>query len=279
MDLDQYRRDSHEIWERMAVSWERHHQWVWRVTRAVGEGMVANLDPQPGQTILELAAGTGETGFAAAERIGPDGKLISTDFAAPMVEAARRRADELGLGNVEFRTMDAEQMDLPDNSVDGVLCRFGYMLMADPAAALAETRRVLRDGGRLSFGVWGDALRNPWAAIAGAALVEHGHMPMPEPDAPGIFAMGDPGRIESLVSGASFGEPRIEDVAVEWTFEDFDGYWNFLLDLAGPIATVINGLEEDQRAQVRETMERNAESVRDGGGYVFPGVALIVAAS
>jgi hypothetical protein len=104
-------------------------------------------------------------------------------------------------------------------------------------------------------------------------------MPMPEPDAPGIFAMGDPGRIESLVSGASFGEPRIEDVAVEWTFEDFDGYWNFLLDLAGPIATVINGLEEDQRAQVRETMERNAESVRDGGGYVFPGVALIVAAS
>jgi ubiquinone/menaquinone biosynthesis C-methylase UbiE len=65
-----------------------------------------------------------------------------------MVEVARRRAEELGLANVEPRVLDAERMDLDDSSVDGIVCRFGYMLMADPAAALAESRRVLREGGR-----------------------------------------------------------------------------------------------------------------------------------
>ena len=71
-----------------------------------------------------------------------------------MVAAARRESERLGLANVEHREMDAERMDLDDDSVDGVLCRSGYMLMADPARALAETRRVLRDGGRLAQSVW-----------------------------------------------------------------------------------------------------------------------------
>jgi len=68
-----------------------------------------------------------------------------------MVAAARCESHRLGLANVEHREMDAERMDLEDDSVDGVLCRWGYMLMADPATALAETRRVLRAGGRLSL--------------------------------------------------------------------------------------------------------------------------------
>ena len=78
-----------------------------------------------------------------------------------MVDAARRRGAELGLENVDYRVLDAERMDLPDASVDGVLCRYGYMLMADPAAALAETRRVLKPGGRLSFAVVGAPEQQP----------------------------------------------------------------------------------------------------------------------
>ena len=81
---------------------------------AVGEWLVDALDPQPGETVLELAAGVGDTGFAAARRLGPEGRLITTDFSDQMVEAARRRADELGVSNAEFRTLDAERMDLDD---------------------------------------------------------------------------------------------------------------------------------------------------------------------
>src|SRR6266542_485203 len=158
----EYREVSYEIWEKMAPGWLRERDYMWDVSRAVGEWLVAKLEPKPGQTILELACGVGDTGFAAAGALGDDGRLIATDFSPRMLEAARTRAEELGLGNVEFRVMDAEKMDLGDDSVDGVLCRWGYMLMSDPAAAFAETRRVLRDGGRLCRSVWGPPERNLW---------------------------------------------------------------------------------------------------------------------
>jgi SAM-dependent methyltransferase len=258
----------------MARGWERSRQFMWDATRAVSVQMISALAPEPGDTILELAGGTGETGFAAAAVIGPEGRLISTDFSPEMVEAARRRAVELDLGNVDLRVMDAERIELPDASVDGVLCRWGYMLMADPGTALGETRRVLRDGKRLSFSVWGSPERNPWAAIPAAAMVSHGHMPPPEMGAPGIFAMAETGRIRELVTDAGFDDPEIEEVAVEYPYDDIDTYWHFIRELAGALAMVIETLSEDEREAVRETIRAEAEPFRTGDGYRLPGLAL-----
>src|SRR5215212_9497095 len=156
--------------------------------------MVRRLDPQPGDNILELAAGLGDTGFMAAPMVGETGRVIITDFAPEMVAAARRRAEEVGVENAEFRTLDAERMDLETDGVDGVLCRWAYMLMIDSATAFAETRRVLKPGGRLAFSVW--AAPNVTRGARGIrVLVELGHIPPPDPDAPGAFVMADPGRI------------------------------------------------------------------------------------
>ena len=145
------------------------------------EWLIGALGPQPGETLLELGAGTGETGFEASAILGEDGRLISTDFSPEMVEVARRRGSELGLRNVDHRVIDAERIELDSGSVDGVLCQSTYMLAADPAVALAETRRVLRPGGRLALSVWGAPERNPWASIGGMILIERGHMPPPSP--------------------------------------------------------------------------------------------------
>jgi cyclopropane fatty-acyl-phospholipid synthase-like methyltransferase len=81
---ENYRRASYEIWQAMAAGWDRERSWMWEAWRAVSEEMLKALGPEPGQTILELATGTGETGFAAARTIGPDGRLIFTDFAPEM---------------------------------------------------------------------------------------------------------------------------------------------------------------------------------------------------
>ena len=277
-DLDEYRRTSLDSWDRFSVNWEREHDYLWSKTGLLGERLVERLDPQPGDTVLELAAGNGDTGFLAAERIGSDGRLISTDFAPGMVEVARRAAEARRLGGIEFRVLDAERMDLDDGSVDGVLCRFGYMLMADPAAALAETRRVLRDGGRLSFAVWGGPERNGWAAVPGMTLVEKGVLPPPEPGSPGIFAMGDTDRIVELVTGAGFGEPRIEEVAIEWNYADPDEHWAKTLALAAPISDAYSSLDQAEQDQVREAVrERVSERLSaDPGG--LDGVALAVLA-
>jgi ubiquinone/menaquinone biosynthesis C-methylase UbiE len=279
VESEDYRSASYEVWQAMAAGWDRERSWMWEASRAVSEEMLRALGPRPGQTILELAAGTGETGFAAARAIAPDGRLISTDFAPEMVAAARRASERLGLANVEHREMDAERMDLDDDSVDGVLCRWGYMLMADPATALAETRRVLRDGGRLSLSVWGAAERNPWASLPAKALIGHTGAPPVNPTDPGIFAMADPERVRSLVQGAGFAEPRLDEVEVRWRFEDFDAYWRYITELAGGIAMVLQAMPEPDREAVRKLVERAAGDYRVDGGLELPGVALNASAA
>ena len=138
-------------------------------------------------------------------------------------------------------------MDLDDDSVDGVLCRWGYMLMSDRATALAETRRVLRDGGRLSLSVWGAAERNPWASLPAKALTEHTGAPPANPKDPGIYAMADPERVRSLVQDAGSAEPRLDEVGVRWRFEDCDAYWRYVTELAGGIAMVLQAMPETDR--------------------------------
>jgi SAM-dependent methyltransferase len=273
-ELDEYRRSSHDIWERMAPGWEERRDWVWEASRVVGEWMVDRLAPQPGQTLLELAAGAGDTGFAAIARLAGEGRLISTDFSPRMVKAAQRRAAELGLTNIEFRVMDAECMDLAEDSVDGVLCRWGYMLMADPGAALRETRRVLRGRDRLVFSVWAGPEHNLWASIPGGVLVERGHIPRPEPGAPGIFAMADPGRVRTLVMDAGFADPEIEAVKMAWTFDDFDGYWEFLVRLAGGLAVTINALPLEEQQAVRSDVRARFAAAKARDGFRLDGVTL-----
>jgi SAM-dependent methyltransferase len=271
IDLDAYREQSRETWGEMASGWEDRRDWMMEVTGRVNSWLAEKVDAQPGQTILDVAAGTGDLGFAVAERVGAEGRVISTDFAPEMVAVARRNGERQGLTNVEYREMDAERMDLEDGSVDGVVCRWGYMLMADPAAALKETRRVLRDGGTLAFAVWRTPDRNPWAAVPGMTLVQRGHMPPPEQGAPGIFALGEPGRIRELVTGAGFGDPEPEEITFEFRYADFDDLWDTLIRIAGPLARVINALPDDERQATREAIKENLASYRDESGvYTAP---------
>jgi ubiquinone/menaquinone biosynthesis C-methylase UbiE len=279
VDVENYRRTSREVWQAMAPGWERWRAQLADALTPVREWLIGALGPQPRETVLELGAGTGETGFAAAARIGERGRLISTDFSAEMLEVTRRRGGEVGLANVDYRVIDAERIELDSASVDGVLCQSTYMLVGDPAAALAETRRVLRPGGRLALSVWGAPERNPWASIGGMILVERGHMPPPEPGAPGVFSMASEERTRALLDGAGFGSVRAEEVPVRFAFRDLDDYEQWVIDVAGPFAMVVRGLPEDEREVLRARLAEAFVPFASDGGYELPGVALCAVAS
>ncbi len=279
MDVEDYRGTSQEVWEAMAPGWERWRAQLAEALTPVREWLIGELAPQPGETVLELGAGVGDTGFEAAAILGEGGRLISTDFSPQMVEVARRRGTELGLGNVDYRVIDAEGIELDSGSVDGVLCQSTYMLVADPAAALAETRRVLRPGGRLALSVWGAPERNPWASIGGMILVERGHIPPPEPEAPGVFSMASRERTRALLDGAGFGSVSTEEVPVRFAFRDLDDYEQWVIDVAGPFAMVLRGLPEDEREVLRARLREAFVPFATDGGYELPGVALCAVAS
>ncbi|MGZ4480876.1 MAG: class I SAM-dependent methyltransferase [Gaiellales bacterium] len=274
MQATNYRELSYQSWQAAATAWERERDHVWRAAEVVSRWMVDHLEPRPGDVVLDLAAGTGDTGFLAAQRIGPRGRLLSTDRSPAMLQAAQRRAAALGLSNVEFKVLDAEHMDLPDAGVGGVLCRWGYMLMADPAAAFRETRRVLRPGRRVCFAVWGPEQRNAWTTIMARVMVAGGFLPPPDPSAPGMFTLSDPAALTGLVTSAGLTRPHIEEIEVLWRFASFEEFWRVLTSLSTMITRALSEMSGDQRDGVRAAVLEGLERYRAADGYELPGMSL-----
>ena len=264
-------------WKALAPGWEQGRELLWNATRGVSEWLVARLDPQPGQTILELAAGLGETGFLASERLGPTGRLITSDAEPAMVEAAARVARKLGVSNAEFRVLDANRIDLPDASVDGVLNRFGYVLRGDPPAALHEARRVLRSGARFAFAVWAERSRNRWMTVPVDVMVDRGHLSPPDAAERRLSERRNPEAIAGLLADAGFGKPEIEEMEVRYAFADADELWTFVRKIRGPVVLALQQLSEAERDAVRAAVQERA--ARAGGGYELNGVSLTVVAA
>jgi ubiquinone/menaquinone biosynthesis C-methylase UbiE len=265
------------IAEAIAPGWERRRSQIEELSAPVGEWLLRALDPQPGDTVLELAAGAGagDTGFDAASVVGPRGQLLCTDFSPAMLAVARRRGDERRVANVEYRLMDAQRIDRAGDSVDGVLCRFGYMLMPDPAGAFHEARRVLRRGGRLALAVWGPPERNPLFAILAGALVARGHLSPPTlAPAPGIFTMAATERISGLLREAGFRALRIEEVPVRIVLPDVGEYVALIADTAGPIGLALQRLSKAELELVQTQAQTACERFVCAGGYAMPGLAL-----
>jgi SAM-dependent methyltransferase len=279
MAEDDQRRARLEGWATMAAGWERVREDREQAAAPVTDWLVRALAPTPGSIVLELAAGQGDVGFAAAPLLGEGGRLISSDFSAAMLEIARRRGAELGIENVEFRELDAEALDLDDDSVDGVLCRWGYMLMPNPALALAETRRVLRPGGGLAFAVWASADRNPWISVAGRMLVAHGHMPRPEPGEPGMFVLAGHDGLHALVEAAGFTDVRIDDVTVQNDYRDADDYVRRSNELGGMFSRAWTAASDDERAAMTDELRDAFEPFAVDGCYRLPGLATCVRAT
>jgi ubiquinone/menaquinone biosynthesis C-methylase UbiE len=293
-DPEEYRQSSLESWEEAAPGWVAQQKLMRDFAAPVSHWMVSAISPQPGQRILELAAGLGETAMLAAELVAPMGGVVISDQAEAMLAGARARAIELSLNNIEFQVLNAEWIDLPLASVDAVLCRWGYMLMADPATALGETRRVLRPGGRLALAVWDSIEHNPWAELPARELRERdSQVPraadgeggqasrdQPASPAPGPFALGSPERVLELLQQAGFAEIEVEALDLLRRHRDFEELWESTLDLSRLFHDAVLSRTEGEIAEIKASLaERFAPYTSEDGTLAIPGRTLIACAS
>jgi SAM-dependent methyltransferase len=279
-DANAHRESSLAGWEEAAPGWVRRQDAIRALGAPVSRWMLDAVSLKPGDQVLELAAGLGETGMLAAEIVGPTGGVIVSDQADGMLAGARTRASELGLGNVEFRVLGAEWIDLPLASVDAVLCRWGYMLLADPSAALGETRRVLRPQGRVSLAVWDSVQRNPWALLPSLELIERGLSGPPAPGTPGPFALGDPAQVRELLERAGFAEIDVQAVDIEQRHPSFEVFWETTLDIARAFHDAVLSRPEPEIADIRAGLaSRLSPYTSAEGALVIPARTLVASAT
>jgi SAM-dependent methyltransferase len=279
-DPNAHREASLQGWEEAASGWVRSQDLLREFGAPVSHWMIDAIAPQPGQRVLELAAGLGETGLLAAELVAPVGGAIISDQAEAMLAGARERASELGLSNVEFQVLNAEWIDLPVASVDAVLCRWGYMLMADPAAALSETRRVLRSGGRVALAVWDSLERNPWAQLPALELGERGLSARPAPGTPGPFALGSAERVRELLEQAGFTELRVEALDLSRRQGSFEEFWETTLDLSRVFHDTVLARPQKEIEEIQAALRaRFAPFEAADGSLDIPARTLVASAS
>jgi SAM-dependent methyltransferase len=281
---DDLRAEARDRWERQAPIWERRREWFQSAVAPVSHGMIELLNPQPGHVVLEAAAGLGDTGLLAAELVHPGGKVIISDGAEGMVEAARRHAAERGIVNVEVTPMELEWLDMPAASVDGILVRFGYMLVPDPETALRDARRVLRPGGRVSLAVWDRIADNPWLALGTQILVDRGlTTPLSTDSAnPGPFSLSSADQVRELLGATGFVLPEVVRVDVAFRSPDAVAARENFLEFSDRATVALRDAEPALRDEVHAEIEAAfaAHPDPDGpeGAIALPGAVLVAAA-
>jgi SAM-dependent methyltransferase len=231
--------------------------------------LLDEIAPAPGQRILDVGCGAGETAIALARAVGPTGTVTGVDISEPLLSLARDRAGKAGVGNLVLLDADAAVYPFEAESVDRVISRFGLMFFADPVAALRNIATALRRGGDLVFVAWAAADRNPWFSLPLAAAVERLGPPEPgSPDAPGPTAFRDIARVVGILEAAGFAEPRGEERSVDLSLP---GGLEAVADLSLRVGTATRhirdkgGSEADARAIAAKIKERFAPFVTADG--------------
>ena len=278
-DAAKYKNAQREQWNKDGAAWRRWNptldRWYGEVTRQMLD--LARI--QPGQRILDIAAGAGEPAVSAAERVGPSGYVLATDISEGIVELALQVARERGLKQVDTRAMDGEKLDLPDASFDAVLCRLGLMYMPRPVAALREWRRALRAGGRVAVIVYSTPDRNNWGAMPASIIRRRAQLPPPVPGQPGPFSLGGPGVLEGVFSQAGFANAEVRAVPVPHRMTSAAEYVRLAREAFGGFNAMMAHLSLPERESVWDEVEGAMRSFESPGVFEAPGECLVGAAT
>ena len=272
---DELRAHIHALWSTVAPAWAERADYVDDRGAAVTQWMLAATDPRPGDHVLELACGAGGTGMAAAPLVAPAGRVVLSDVAAGMVEAAARRVAERGLDGVATRVLDLDDIGEPDAAFDVVLCRDGLQFAMEPGRAVREIARVLRPGGRVGLALWAAREHNPWLGLVLDAASEQLGRPMPPPGVPGPFSLSDADRVRTLLRDAGFDQVVIEELPVPLRPPTVDAWWAATTSLAGPLAAIIASLPEAASAELQARAREKVAPYVTEDGLELPGLALL----
>lgn len=245
-----------------------------------GAAALARLSATAGEAVLDVGCGAGQSALSIALSVGPRGRVLGLDLSRPMLERARERGVEAGLENLSFVEGDASS-HVFDTRFTAAFSRFGVMFFSDPVLAFTHLRGALASGGRMVFACWQSFEDNPWVALPFAAAREvalNAAAPI-DPEAPGPFSFGSPGRVGGILNRAGYRRVEIQPflAPVSFSTNGVESAVDFVCQV-GPVGRLVTEHEEPVRVQIREKLRTLLQPLERDGRIELEGAVWLVRA-
>jgi len=265
-------------WRENASYWQKHSDAIRTMFQPITQALIDDAGIVAGQSILDVAGGSGEPSLTISKRVGPTGSVICTDVVAEMVNLAQSEARQKGLTNIEFRQCAADALPFENDSFDVVVCRLGAMFFPDPLAALREMLRVAQSPGVIALAVWGKSELNPFFSLSTDALERQlGASGPADRDAPGAFRFAEPGSLARILQQAGAIEVRERllefQIVAPFTPKQF---WEMRAETSGTLRAKLATLSQPQRDLVAQEVEKAAREFFSNNQMSLPAQVIIV---
>ncbi len=237
--------------------WVRHQGMFDAILHPFGVRVMERADLSPGERVLDVGCGCGQTTVEIAQKLGPQGAVTGIDVSNAMLAQARARAEGVTGAAIAFERADAETHAFADGAFDLVFSRFGTMFFANPQAAFSNLRAALAAGGRLGFVCWQKPDNNPWFMVLIAVAERCGlAIERAGPNDPGPFQLADSGRLQALLEGAGFADIVCEGHDQPFIIpvgSDLNQAVRFAMEL-GPITHALNEADDAMRSRIGDEL-------------------------
>lgn len=249
--LEQIREQQKATWNKFSPGWKKWDEFTMNWLRPMGEEIIHSLKLKDTDTVLDVAAGTGEPGLTIAG-IVKKGKVTITDLAEGMLEVARENAAKKGITNYETVACDISELPFDNETFDAVSCRFGFMFFPDMLMAVKEMVRVLKPGGRIAAAVWGVPGKNVWVTAIMSTINKNMELPAPPPGAPGMFRCGNPGFLADLFKQAGLKNISEKEINGKLNCGSNENYWLFMNEVAAPVVAALSKADDAMKEKIKK---------------------------
>jgi SAM-dependent methyltransferase len=279
IDAGEFREGQRRDWESASAGWRKWSELIDAETRAVAERMVKMAGIGPGDRVLDVAAGYGEPSLTAARVVGPEGSVVSSDISAGMLAYGRERAAAANIENIEFLESDAASLDLPEQSFDAALSRFGIIFEPDGEGAASRIRGFLKPGGRMAIASWGPPERVPMLAVPMMTAMKRLDLSPPPPGTPGPLSRPTPEAIGGLLEGGGFTDVVVEELELEMEWESAEEFTQFVKEIAPPVSNLLKPHPEEVQEETWAAITEAVREYAEDGAIRMRNLALIAAGS
>jgi ubiquinone/menaquinone biosynthesis C-methylase UbiE len=282
---DEMRHHARMEWDAAAPGWKKYGKDMLKWMAPVSDQLISSTGITSGQTVLDVATGTGQPALIIARMVGPNGRVVGVDLSPEMLEVAKEEATNQGLTKVVvFQVVEDESLFMfDDNTFDSVVCCNGLMFMPDPVKALKAFLRVLKPGGKASVTVWGSPDKSPVMEVVMNTISRH------VPDLKKL-----PSAAQSGTPGGSFSIPSVDmlrDYFLKAEFSDFNAekievtvaqtdtaeeFWQGMTEVTGFLVLLLSKLPEEKKLAIKNDVIDSLRNIFPSGGPVkFTGELIL----